>query len=151
MAAWGAPEGAGHYPAPGQGSQAANILWLVTMHAHPGKGAPAVTRLHAALDVTGWSLAVQAWAAHQAHAHAPVCAGAHVVLWAVDGLAGVVLEPGLLGSPKGAAAHAASSKRLPRAVMWGQHDEADGWLSGALPIILPCCTDGLTVCLAAKL
>ena len=53
-----------------------------------------------------------------------------MVLWAVDGLAGVVLEPSLLGSPRGAAAQAASARRLPRAVVWGQHTETGSWLSG---------------------
>ena len=39
-AAWGFPQGAAHFPPPGQGSQAANILWLVTLHtpAKPSEG-----------------------------------------------------------------------------------------------------------------
>ena len=31
-ASWALPQGAAHFPPPGQGSQAANILWLVTVH-----------------------------------------------------------------------------------------------------------------------
>ena len=57
-----------------------------------------------------------------------------MVLWAVDGLAGVVLGAELLGSPRGSgsvpSSPAAPSRRIPRAVMWGQHVDTQHWLSG---------------------
>lgn len=115
-ACWGVPQDPPGFPRVGTGARAHSVLWLTVMQTADSSSSasgPASVAASALLDARAEPKLEQTQG--------------QLSLWAIDGLAGVVLGGAFAAAASGQLPASPVPRHLPRAMLWGQHRADLAW------------------------